>query len=44
MSELNKDEKVSVTKSSFDMANVIIAVAILIAVIGVLKYLDMLPF
>lgn len=44
MTELNKDENVSVTKSSFDVANVIIAIAILITVLGVLKYLGMLPF
>lgn len=44
MADLNTDEHTVVTKSSFDVANVIIAIAILIAVLGVLKYLKMLPF
>lgn len=44
MADLNTDERTVVAKSSFDVANVIIAIAILLAVLGVLKYLNMLPF
>jgi len=44
MTEINTDERTVVAKSTFDVANVIIAIAILLAVLGVLKYLHMLPF
>lgn len=44
MADLNTDERTVVAKSTFDVANVIIAIAILLAVLGVLKYLHMLPF
>lgn len=44
MTDLNKDENVTVTRSSFDVANVIIAIAILLAVLGILKYFGMSPF
>ena len=44
MADLNTDERTVVAKSSFDVANVIIAIAVLIAVLGVLKYFGALPF
>ena len=44
MSDLNKDEKVAVAKTEFNVANVITAIALLILVLGVLKYFGMLPF
>ncbi|MES2754633.1 MAG: hypothetical protein V4659_08210 [Pseudomonadota bacterium] len=44
MSDLNTDEKVVVAKSSFNVANIILAIAVLIAVIGLLKYIGALPF
>lgn len=44
MSEMHRDEKVVVQRASFNVANVIAAIALLIAVLGVLKYLGMLPF
>ena len=44
MSELNTDEKVVVARSSFNVANIILAIAVLIAVLGLLKYIGALPF
>lgn len=44
MTELNKDEKVVVARSSFNVANIILAVAVLIAVLGLLKYIGASPF
>lgn len=44
MTEMHNDEKVVVARSSFNVANVIIAIAVLIAVIGLLKYIGALPF
>ena len=44
MSEINKDEKVVVARSSFNVANIILAIAVLIAVLGLLKYIGALPF
>lgn len=44
MTEINKDEKVVVASSSFNVANIILAIAVLIAVIGLLKYIGALPF
>ena len=38
MTELNKDEKVVVAKSDFNVANVIAAIALLAFVLGGLKY------
>ena len=43
MTEMNKDEKVVVAKSSFNAANVIAAIALLVLVLGVLKYLGVSP-
>jgi hypothetical protein len=44
MSDINKDEKVVVARSSFNVANIILAIAVLIAVIGLLKYIGASPF
>ena len=44
MSDLNTDEKVVVEKSSFNVANIIIAIAVLIAVLGLLKFIGASPF
>lgn len=44
MTELNKDEKVVVARSSFNVANIILAIAVLIAVVGLLKYIGVSPF
>jgi len=43
MSELNKDEKVVVARTSFNVANTVAAVALLALVFGVLKYLGVSP-
>jgi hypothetical protein len=49
MSEINKDEKVAVSKSEvnakteFNVANVIAAIALLLLVVGGLKYLGVSP-
>lgn len=43
MTDLNKDEKVSVTNSSFNVANVIMAIALLLLVLGALKYFGVSP-
>ncbi|HMJ06313.1 MAG TPA: hypothetical protein VK474_08685 [Chthoniobacterales bacterium] len=43
MAEINKDEKVAVAKSEFNVANCIAAVALLVLVIGLLKYLGVSP-
>jgi hypothetical protein len=50
VTELNKDEKVVVAKSDivaksdFNVANVIAAIALLLLVMGLLKYLGASPF
>ncbi|WP_260597695.1 hypothetical protein [Sphingomonas endolithica] len=44
MSEINSDERVVVAKSSFNIANIILAITVLIVALGVLKYFGMLPF
>lgn len=44
MSEINTDEKVVVARSSFNVANIILAIAVLIAVIGLLRYIGASPF
>ncbi|HEX4694747.1 hypothetical protein [Sphingomonas sp.] len=46
MADLNTDERTVVerTNSSFNVANVIIAIAILLLVLGVLKYFGATPF
>ena len=43
MSEINKDEKVAVAKTEFNVANVIAAIALLALVLGGLKYLGVSP-
>ena len=44
MAEINSDEKVVVAESSINIANIILAVAVLIAVLGLLKYIGASPF
>jgi uncharacterized membrane protein YidH (DUF202 family) len=46
MADLNTDERTVVERSSssFNVANVIVAIAILLLVLGVLKYFGALPF
>jgi hypothetical protein len=44
MSEINSDEKVVVAKSSFNVANIIMAIAVLLAVLGLLKFIGVTPF
>jgi uncharacterized membrane protein YidH (DUF202 family) len=44
MADLNTDERTVVERSSFNVANVIIAIAILLAVLGILKYFGATPF
>jgi len=43
MTDLNKDEKVVVARTSFNVANTIAAVALLALVFGLLKYLGVSP-
>lgn len=43
MTELNKDEKIVSTRSSFNVANTIAAIALLLLVFGVLKYFGVSP-
>jgi Na+/phosphate symporter len=43
MTELNKDEKVVVARTSFNVANTIAAIALLALVFGLLKYLGVSP-
>ena len=43
MTEINKDEKTVVAKSDFNVANVIAAIALLLLVMGLLKYLGVSP-
>jgi hypothetical protein len=43
VTEINKDEKVVVAKSDFNVANVIAAIALLVLVLGVLKYMGASP-
>ena len=44
MSDLNTDEKVAATRTSFNVANIILAIAVLLAVLGLLKYIGASPF
>lgn len=44
MTELNKDEKLVVAKSEFNAANIIVAIALLLVVLGGLKYFGVTPF
>ena len=43
MSEIDKDEKVAVVRSEFNVANVIAAIALLALVLGALKYFGVSP-
>lgn len=43
MTEINKDEKTVVAKSEFNVANVIVAIALLLLVLGALKYFGVSP-
>ena len=43
MTEINKDEKTVVARSDFNVANVIAAIALLVLVLGLLKYLGVSP-
>lgn len=44
MSDINSDEKVVVERSSINVANIIAAIALLILVIGLLKYIGVKLF
>ncbi|HMI40308.1 MAG TPA: hypothetical protein VK485_03630 [Sphingomicrobium sp.] len=43
MTEINKDEKTVVARSDFNVANVIAAIALLLLVLGLLKYFGVSP-
>ena len=43
MADINKDENVAVVKSSFNLANVIAAIALLLLVLGILKFIGVSP-
>jgi hypothetical protein len=43
MTDLNKDENVTVTKSSINLANIIAAIALLLLVLGLLKFMGVSP-
>ena len=42
MSEINSDERVVVAKSSINVANIILAITVLIVAIAVLRYFGMI--
>jgi hypothetical protein len=44
MAEINSDEKVVVARSVFNVANIIAAVALLVLVIGLLKFIGVSVF
>jgi len=44
VSDINSDEKVVVERSSINVANIIAAIALLILVIGLLKYIGVKLF
>ena len=44
MADLNKDENVSVARTTFDVGKVIAAIALLLLVLGLLKWLGVSPF
>ena len=44
MPEINSDERVVVAKSSVNVANIILAITVLIVALGALKFFGMLPF
>ncbi len=43
LTDLNKDEKIVSTRSSFNVANTIAAIAMLLLVLGLLKYFGVSP-
>ena len=43
MAEITKDENVTVARSSFNVGGVIAAIALLLLVLGLLKYLGVSP-
>lgn len=43
MTDLNKDETIVSTRSSFNVANTIAAIALLLLVLGLLKYFGVSP-
>jgi hypothetical protein len=43
VTEINKDEKTVVARSEFNVANVIAAIALLLLVLGALKYFGVSP-
>ena len=43
MTEIDKDEKTVVAKTDFNVANVITAIALLLLVLGALKYFGVSP-
>jgi hypothetical protein len=43
VTEINKDEKTVVAKTVFNVANVIAAIALLLLVLGALKYFGVSP-
>ncbi len=44
MAEINSDEKVVVARSVFNVANIIAAIALLILVVGLLKFIGVSVF
>jgi hypothetical protein len=44
MADINKDDHVVVEKSSINIGGIIAAIALLILVLGVLKYFGAMPF
>ena len=44
MADIDTDEHTVVERSTFNVANVIVAIAILLLVLGVLKYFGATPF
>ena len=44
MAEIRRDEEVVVQRSSFNAGGIIAAIALLILVLGVLKYFGAMPF
>jgi hypothetical protein len=43
MADINKDENVAVTKSSINVGGIIAAIALLLLVLGLLKWLGVSP-
>ena len=44
MADIRSDDKVVVEKSSINIAGIIAAIALLLLVVGVLKYFGVMPF